>query len=120
MCILCLAVFVGYMLFMAWAFDGRGLMPLVLRMCLRYWISLVKKWHLLSFINRCVFLNFSKNLSDVAKMLFCHSAADNDVIQIGYSAKEKSFKTPVISSCEIGWCLHESKGYFYVLIFSKW
>ena len=70
-------------------FDGRGLVPLVLRMCLRYWFSLVKKCHLLSFIDRCAFLNFSKILSDVAKVLFYHSAVDNDVMM----AKEKYFKT---------------------------
>ena len=45
---------------MASVFDASSLMPLVLRMCPRYWISLVKKWHLLSFIDRCAFLNFSK------------------------------------------------------------
>ena len=27
------------MLFMAWVFDGSGLMPVVVRMCVRYWIS---------------------------------------------------------------------------------
>ena len=48
------------MLFMAWVFDGSGLMPVVLRMCLRYWISLVKKCHLESFIDRCAFHNFLK------------------------------------------------------------
>ena len=35
-------------------------MPLVLRICPRYLVSLVKKWHLLSFLDRCVLLNFSK------------------------------------------------------------
>ena len=92
----CLAVFGGCMLFIAWVFYGRGLIPLVLRMCLRYWISLVKKWHLLSFIDKCVFLNFSKTCFDVAKVFFCHSAENDDVIQISDSKGE--IKTPVISS----------------------
>ena len=46
--------------FMAWVFDGRGLMPLVLRIYPSHVISLVKKWHLLHFIDRCAFLNFSQ------------------------------------------------------------
>ena len=56
----CLAVLGGCMLFIAWVFDGRGLIPLVLRIHLRYWISLVKKWHLPSLTDKCAFLNFSK------------------------------------------------------------
>ena len=45
---------------MAWVFDGSSLMPLVLRMCPRYWISLTKKWHLQSLIDKWAFHIFQK------------------------------------------------------------
>ena len=81
----CLAVLGGCMLFMAWVFVGSGLMPMVLRMCLRYWISLVKKWHLLSFIDRCSFCNFSKTC---LKWLKYSTAEDDDVIHVSNSEGE--------------------------------
>ena len=65
-------------------FDGSGMMPLVLRMCPRYWISLVKKWHLLSFIDRCAFPNFLKTYL----MWWRSSAEDDDVFQVGTSEGE--------------------------------
>ena len=78
----CLAVIGGCMLFIAWVFDGSGLMSFVLRMCLRYWISLVKKWHLLSLIDRCAFHKFLKKFLYVIKMFFCCPAENDDVIQV--------------------------------------
>ena len=60
---------------------GSGLMPLALRMCLRYSISLVKKCALLSFIDRCAFCNFSINLLNVVKVFFCCPTCDTHEIQ---------------------------------------
>ena len=43
---------------MACVLDGRGQMPLVLKMCPKYWISLEKKLHLLIFIDSFADFNF--------------------------------------------------------------
>ena len=77
-------------------FDGRVLIPLVLRMCLRYWISLVKKWHLLSFIDKCALLNFSKTC---LMWLRCSSAVLLKIMILSRYAmmNVKSLKTPVMS-----------------------
>ena len=109
-----LAVLGGCMLFMAWIFDGSGLMPVVLRMWLRYWISLVKKWHLLCFMDRCAFHNFLKTY---LMWLRCSFAVLLKMMMSTRWAivKEKSFKTPVISSWnmlvlawvqKVLWCIH--------------
>ena len=44
-------------------FDGSGFIPFVLSISSRYWISSVKKWHLLHLIDRCVLLSFLKTCS---------------------------------------------------------
>ena len=36
---------------MAFVLDGKGCMPVALKMCPRYWISLEKKLHLLIFMD---------------------------------------------------------------------
>ena len=43
---------------MAYVLDGKGLIPVALRMCPRYWISLEKKLHLLFFLERLGDLSF--------------------------------------------------------------
>ena len=57
---ICLAVLAGCIWLMAWVFNGSGVMPVVLRMCQRCWISLAKKLHLLSFIDMLTFYIFWK------------------------------------------------------------
>ena len=44
---------------MAYVLDGRGQMPVVLKMCPRYWISLEKKLHLLIFMESFADSSFS-------------------------------------------------------------
>ena len=41
----CLGILGGCIFWMACVFEGNGQMPLVLRMCPKYCISFVKKWH---------------------------------------------------------------------------
>ena len=92
-------------------FDGSSLMPLGLRMCQRYGISLVKKWHFLSFIDKCAFLSFSK----ICLMwLRCSSAVLWKImISSRYGmVNVKSFKTPVMSSWKYTGACASSKGTF--------
>ena len=106
------------MLFMAWVFDGSGLMPVVLRMCLRYWISLVKKWHLLSFIDRCAFHNCMRTC---LMCLRCSSAVLLKMIMSSRYAidQEKSFKLPVINSWKYAGACVSPKGTLMYLCFTN-
>ena len=103
---------------MAWNFYGSGLIPVVLRMCLRYWISVVKRWHLLSFINRCAFHNFSKSC---LMWVRCSSAVLLKKMMSFRSVigKEKSFKTPVISSWKYAGACASPKGTLMYLYFQN-
>ena len=47
---------------MACVLAGSGHMPVALRMCPKYWISLEKKLHLLFFIERFADLSFSNTM----------------------------------------------------------
>ena len=58
----CLGVVGGCMCCMARVLDGKGLIPVALRMCPRYWISLKEKLHLLFFMERLADLSFSKTI----------------------------------------------------------
>ena len=82
---------------MACALDGKGLIPVALRMCPRYWISSEKKLYLLFFMERLADLNFLK------RFLICERCSWgvllNIIISSTYAiAKLKSFRMPVISS----------------------
>ena len=58
-----------------------------------YWISLVKKWHLLSFTDKCVFLNFSKTC--LMWLRYSSAVLLKIIILSRYvMANVKSFKTP--------------------------
>ena len=58
---------------MACVFDGNGQIPLVLRICPKYWISLEKKWHLLSFIESFAEYN------DVVQISYCEVEVFQDI-----------------------------------------
>ena len=49
----CFGILVVCMFLIACVFNGSGFMPFVLSICPRYWISFMKKWHLLSFMDKC-------------------------------------------------------------------
>ena len=96
-------------------------MPVVLRMCPRYWISLAKKWHLLSFIDKWAFHIFSKTC------LMCYRCASAVLLKMIMSsryaiARGKSFKTPVISSWKCAVACVSLKGTLVIHIFQmvKW
>ena len=65
------------MILIAFVFNGRGFIPVVLRMWPKYWISLVKKWHLLNFMDNLEFQSLCG--PDVLQWF----AVDDYVIQIG-------------------------------------
>ena len=82
---------------MACVLEGKGLIPVALRICPRYWISLEKKLHLLFVMERLVDLSFLKTI------LMCERYSQgvllNIIISSRYAiAKLKSFRMPVISS----------------------
>ena len=112
----CLAVLGGCMLFMACVFDGSGMMPVILRMCPRYLIFLVKKWHLLLFIDGCAFHTFLKTCLMWFEVFFCCSAEYDYVIKVSDS-KAEIFKKPVISSWENAAACTSAKGTLMYLYF---
>ena len=74
-------------------FEGSGQMPLVFKLCPKYWGSLEKKWHLLSFMESFADQSFSKTF------LMCDRCSSAVIMSSGYATvKSKSFKIPVINS----------------------
>ena len=56
--------------------DGKGRMPVALKMCPKYWISLEKKWHLLIFMDSFADLSFSNTF------LMCERCSWGDLLNI--------------------------------------
>ena len=105
----CLGILGGCMFWIACVFEGNGQMPLVLRMCPKYCISFVKKWHLLNFMESLAVYNFSKTC------LMWESCSSTVVLKIMISskyamAKSKSFKMPVMSSWKYAGAFASPKG----------
>ena len=84
------------MFWISCVFDGSGFIPLVLSIWPRYWISFVKKWHLLSFIDKCALLSFFKTHFMWSR---CSSAVLLIMMMLSKHAmvKLKSVNIPVIS-----------------------
>ena len=55
----CLGIVGGCMCFMACVLDGKGQIPVTLKICPKYWISLEKKLYLLIFMDSLADLSFS-------------------------------------------------------------
>ena len=99
----------GCMVWMACVFEGNGQMPFVLRMCPKYHISFVKKWHLLNFIKSSAVHSFSKTC------LIWERCSPTVVLKIMISskyimAKSKSFRMPVMSSWKYAGAFASPKG----------
>ena len=102
---------------MACVFEGHAQMPLVLRMCPKYCISFMKKWHLLNFMESFAFLNFSKTC------LMCKRCPSTILLKIMMSskqmiAKSNSFRMLVINSWKYAGACARPKGtlmYSYLL-----
>ena len=88
----------------------------VLSICPKYWIFFVKKWHLLSFIDRCVLLNFSKTCFMWSR---CSSAVQLKMMMSSkYTmAKLKSFNISVMSSWKYAGAHVSPKGTLMYLYF---
>ena len=93
----CFGIFGGGMFWIALVFDGNGFIPFVLSMWPRYCISFVKKWHFLSFIDRCALCSFLKTCFMWSR---CSSAVLLKIMMLSRYAmmKLKSFNIPVMSS----------------------
>ena len=50
---------------MACVLDGKGQMPVALKICPKYWVSLEKKLHLLIFMGSLADLSFFEYLPDM-------------------------------------------------------
>ena len=72
------------MVLIALVLDGSGLMPVELRMCPRYCISLAKKAHLLFFMERFAVLSLSKTVWMWDKCSSGGFAEDDNIVQVGY------------------------------------
>ena len=72
---------------MASVFEGSGQMPLVLKICPKYWISLEKKWHLLSFME-----SFA-NQSFLNTFLMCDKCSSAVLLNIIISSKYATVKS---------------------------
>ena len=75
----CLGVVGGCIFWIAHVFEGSWWMPLVLKICPKYWISLEKKWHLLNFMESFANWSFSNTFlmcdicsSAVLLKILCH------------------------------------------------
>ena len=114
----CLGVVSGCIFWMACVFEGRGQMPLVLKMCPKYWISLEKKWHLLNFMESFADQSFSNTFLICDR---CSSAALLNIIMSSKYAivKSKSFNIPVINSWKYAGAWANLKGFLDIFIFSK-
>ena len=53
------------MCFMACVLDGKGWIPVALKICPKYWISLEKKLHLLIFMDSLAGLSFLEYFPDM-------------------------------------------------------
>ena len=93
----CLGVVGGYIFWIVCVFEGSGWMPMVLKICPKYWISWEKKWCLLNFMESLADQSFSNTFLMCDR---CSSAVLlNIIILFNYAiVKSKSFKILVISS----------------------
>ena len=66
---------------MACVFDGSGRIPVALRMCPKYWISLEKKLHLLIFMESLADCSFSNT------PLMCERCSYGVLLNIVMSSK---------------------------------
>ena len=84
-------------------------MPLVVRMCPKYCITFIKKWHLMNFIESFAVHSFSKTC------LMCERCSPTVPLKIIISskyamAKSNYFKIPVISSWKFAGACASLKG----------
>ena len=103
---------------MACVLDGKDLIPVALRMCPRYWISLEKKLHLLFSMERLADSSFLKTILMCERCFWCILL--DIIISSRYAiAKVKSFRMPVISSWKWAGTCAKPNGTFMYSYFLK-
>ena len=108
----------GCMWCMACVLDAKGWMPVALKICPKYWISLGKKLHLLIFMERLADQSFLNTF------LMCERCSWGVLLNIIISSryaivKLKSFRMPVICSLKYPGACANPNGALTYLYFPK-